>query len=261
MTSILLIESNGTIKASKVKDVNFENLYKKGGFRSPNNFEKRTTWNISIKDEVISIDLWAKNDGKANSENKYDFPPPVDKELYFGTCILVRVDENDKIIDLTTELWAKIYERLFGGFEGLTNDTEAVDEEDLADASEEAAIPKSMKTKHGYVKDGFVVDDKNGKNKKRGRKDSVSSASESEDENYDEDVSSGGDSSLSQTSDDSYDSEEDEDYEPKKKDKVVSDEDDEDDIDIDGSELEEECYEYSDDEGQSLSDTPATPPF
>lgn len=249
MTSILLIESNGTIKASKVKDVNFENLYKKGGFRSPNNFDKRTTWNVSIKDEVISIDLWAKNDGKANSENKYDFPPPVDKELYFGTCVLVRVDEHDKIIDLTTDLWAKIYERLFGGFEDLTSEAGANgDASETEDIIEEASIPKSMKTKHGYVKDGFVVDDKKDKNKKRGRKDSVSSASESEDENYDEDAGSVGDSSLSQSSDDSYDSEEDEDYEPNKKDKILSDEDDEDDIDIDGSELEEECYEYSDDE-------------
>ena len=254
MTSILLIESNGTIKASKVKDVNFENLYKKGGFRSPNNFEKRTTWNVSIKDEVISIDLWAKNDGKANSENKYDFPPPVDKDLYFGTCVLVRVDEHDKIIDLTTELWAKIYERLFGGFEDLTSDAgangDASEAEEAEDIIEEASIPKSMKTKHGYVKDGFVVDDKKDKNKKRGRKDSVSSASESEDEDYNEDAGSDN-SLLSQSSDDSYDSEEDEDYEPTKKD--VSDEDDEDNIDIDGSELEEECYEYSDDEGERSS--------
>jgi hypothetical protein len=244
-TTILLVDNTGIIKPSKVKEVNFDNLYKKCGFRSSNNFEKRTTWNVTLGNDVISVDLWAKNDGKANSENKYDFPPPVDKELYFGTCVLVRVDENNEIISLTPELWTKMYERLFGGFEDLGNESGEDDE-----ISEEENIPSSMKTKHGYLKDGFVVDDnkKNKKSMKRGRKDSVSSASESDDnENY-SDAGSGGDSSISQSSEDSYDSEDDEDYVPKKKEGGNNSEDDDEELDISGSELEEECYEYSDDE-------------
>ena len=46
-------------------------------------------------------------------ENKYDFPPPVDKDLYFGTCLLVRVNETGLIIDLDAPTWSKIYEKIF----------------------------------------------------------------------------------------------------------------------------------------------------
>ena len=103
--------------------------------------------------------MYGKLDGKANMENKYDFPPPVDKNLYFGSCALVgmiRDDSNNRsYINLSIELWNKIYEKLFGGFEDLAlTCAEDEDEEDELDN-----IPKSMKTKQGgYLKDGFVVD-------------------------------------------------------------------------------------------------------
>ena len=53
------------------------------------------------------------------------------------------------------ELWEKVYEKLFGGFENLAlTAAEDEDEEDELDA-----VPKSKKTKKGgYLKDGFVVD-------------------------------------------------------------------------------------------------------
>ena len=53
------------------------------------------------------------------------------------------------------EDWNKIYEKLFGGFEDLADTT-------LADEQEEDElenVPKEKKTKNGYLKDGFVVDD------------------------------------------------------------------------------------------------------
>ena len=151
MTSIILVESGGALKHSKVKDVAFDNLYKKCGFRVAEHFAKRTTWNVTLDEEVVSVELWSKNDGKANTENKYDFPPPVDTALYFGTCVLVRVDENEKIINLSLETWNKMYDHLFGGFDDLDEDEEPSEDE-------LEKVPQSMKTKHGYLKDGFVVD-------------------------------------------------------------------------------------------------------
>ena len=54
-----------------------------------------------LNDENMRIELWARNDGKANTENKYDFPPPVDTKLYFGTCCLVSINPVDgKYLDL-----------------------------------------------------------------------------------------------------------------------------------------------------------------
>jgi hypothetical protein len=150
MTYIVLIDKNCNIKQTKVKDLTKDNLYKKCGFKSSDGFEVRTTWDVDIDEEKFSIELWSKEHGKANFENKYDFPPPVDSSLYFGTCALIRLDD-DTITDLTSDMWNRVYEKLFGGFEDLG------DEEDSDDELEN--VPKELKTKSGYLKDDFVVDD------------------------------------------------------------------------------------------------------
>ena len=151
MISIILIDKSGTIKESKVKNVTKEDLYKKCNCKNPNEFKKCTTWKVNLENESVVVELWARDLGRANMENKYDFPPPVDSVLYFGTCALVRINENNDIIDLTSKLWKKMYEHLFGGFDDIENEDE-VEEDELKD------IPKEMKTKGGYLKDGFVVD-------------------------------------------------------------------------------------------------------
>jgi|TARA_B110000114_G_scaffold171042_1_gene196443 hypothetical protein len=150
MTSIVLVDKNGTLKQTKVKDLSREKLHTKCGFKKNVNFDSRTTWTIDIDGSKYTVELWSKNDGKANTENKYDFPPPVDTELYFGTCCIIRLSDDDEIISLTIDEWTKIYEALFGGFDDLDIDEEPSDDElDI--------IPPEMKTNQGYLKDGFVV--------------------------------------------------------------------------------------------------------
>ena len=92
--------------------------------------------------------------GKANTENKYDFPPPADNMLFFGNCILTNKVDGE-YYELSPELWGKLYEKLFGGFEDLATTAE----EDENELDELENIPKSMKTKTGYLKDGFIVED------------------------------------------------------------------------------------------------------
>jgi len=94
--------------------------------------------------------VWSRNDGKANTENKYDFPPPIDNELYFGKCLVVCYEKSN-LCDLPNKLWLKIYEHLFGGFESLG------EEEEMSDDEEELA--GKPVTKEGYLKDNFVVSD------------------------------------------------------------------------------------------------------
>ena len=55
---------------------------------------------------------------------------------------------------MSSELWEKMYEKLFGGFENLAV-TCAEDEEEVDELEN---VPAEKKTKHGYLKDGFVVD-------------------------------------------------------------------------------------------------------
>jgi hypothetical protein len=152
MTSIVLIETNGTVKALKAKEISDETLYKKCGFRVSDDFKCRHTWSVSLQNEIFRVSAWAKKTGKANFENKYDFPPPLDKDLFFGTCALVRTDDANQILDLSKEQWDQIYEKLFGGFEDLG------DEDEYSEDELEKVDP-SLLTAHGYLKDDFVVSD------------------------------------------------------------------------------------------------------
>ena len=225
MVKVILIEKNGNILESNINNFSITNLYRKCGLRKNDNFKIRHTWKFNENNEFISI--FSKDKGRANSENKYDLPPPVDDKLYFGKMVLVchgeEILENDNTLPLTKEKWEKYYEKLFGGFEDLVSEEE----------SEEEEIPVQFKTKEGYSKeDGFIVDD-----------------DEEEDEDYipDEEEESDAKSTteddeelMGEESDlDLEDDDEDEDED--------EDEEEEEDSDI-GSELSEEDYISEDDE-------------
>ena len=153
MVKIVLVEKNGNLKETNVRKVSVDELYKKCGFKAPDNFKERTSWKVKIDGEENIIKCFAKDEGRANMENKYDLPPPIDTSLFFGVIALVKM-EKEEITDLSLEQWNKIYEKLFGGFEDLA----ATAEEDEKEVDELESVPKEMKTKNGYLKDGFVVD-------------------------------------------------------------------------------------------------------
>ena len=105
--------------------------------------------------KYIFVDVWAKTDGRAGQENKYELPPPIDELLIYGNMALVARIDKETAVNLTIELWNKIYEKLFGGFEDLSL-TVAEDENEIDELD---AIPDCKKTSNGYLKDGFVVED------------------------------------------------------------------------------------------------------
>jgi hypothetical protein len=156
--SIIIVEKNGTLKSLAIKDFKVEELFKKCGFKKGEDFLKQVEWNAKYDGKKYFIEVYAKTDGRANSENKYDFPPPIDNKLFFGSCSILaylkKEDETKYYTDLSLPLWNKIYEKLFGGFEDLA----ATAVEDEAEEDELANVPKEKKTKQGYLKDGFVVD-------------------------------------------------------------------------------------------------------
>jgi len=156
--TIIIVEKTGILKLLTIKDFKLEELYKKCGFKKGDDFLKQTEWKIKMDGNKYLIEVYAKNDGRTNSENKYDFPPPIDTKLFFGNCALIAYLKKDndinQPIDLSIHLWNKMYEKLFGGFEDLV--TSALEDEKEID--ELANIPKNKKTKQGYLKDGFVVD-------------------------------------------------------------------------------------------------------
>tara|TARA_B110000495_G_C22914910_1_gene534378 strand:+ start:266 stop:967 length:702 start_codon:yes stop_codon:yes gene_type:complete len=150
MTKIIIVDKNKNKKETKLREFSLTELYKKANLKNSKNFIKQHTWKVSDK----FVSLFATNSGRANNENGYELPPPIDSELFFGKIIMVKhfneEINDDNVEDLTLEEWEKIYEKLFGGFEDLGEEDSFSDEE---------IIPEKYKTKEGYSKeDGFIVD-------------------------------------------------------------------------------------------------------
>ena len=152
MKKVVIIEKGGSLKDANIKKFSTETLYKKCKFKNNQNFEQRHTWKLN---DTINVTLFAKNIGRANSENKYDLPPPIDKDLFFGYMILcAHTDKNltdENINDFNVESWKKLYEKLMGGFDDLeeeeerSEDEEDIDPDDLDD--------------NGYLKNSFLAAD------------------------------------------------------------------------------------------------------
>ena len=205
--TIIIVDKSSSLKNLTVKDYKGDELYKKCGFKKADTFILQVEWPVKLDGQKYLIQMYGKLNGKANMENKYDFPPPVDKQLYFGSCALVgmlRDESNSRShINLSLELWNKIYEKLFGGFEDLA--VIGTDDDDEEDELEN--VPKKLKTKKGgYLKDGFVIDSSD-----------TEEAAGSETEDEDDEVSD-----------------------------KPSDEEEELVVEEIGSELSEEAYDYSD---------------
>ena len=155
--NVIIVEKNGNLKSLAIKDFKEEELFKKCGFKKEDGFVKQIDWNLKYNSNKYIVSVYAKTEGRANLENKYDFPPPIDSKLFFGNCVIVakiKSDTSANYTNLTLEMWEKMYEKLFGGFEDL-GVTAVEDEEEI---DELADVPKDKKTKQGYLKDGFVVD-------------------------------------------------------------------------------------------------------
>ena len=147
MVKIIVVDRAGELEEISYEDT-ISNIHKITGYKTKRNFFDRGSWPWKGK----YITLFAKDTGRANQENKYDMPPPVDKELYFGSCVLINYKDAEgvEVSDLTTSQWEKCYEHLFGGFESLGSE-DSEEEEDEYDDLE--------KTAEGYAKDDFIVDD------------------------------------------------------------------------------------------------------
>lgn len=149
MKTILLVKSNADLLEKRIKTFDVNMLYKACNYKSNDDFHHLTTY----KHQEHEYFVYGKKNGKANNENKYDFPPPIDKELYFGTLCIFKKDQEGNVENLTNEEWNQVYEALFGGFEDIAG-------EDSSERSEDSSVySDECYTNEGYLKDGFVVED------------------------------------------------------------------------------------------------------
>ena len=153
MFKFILVNKLGVVENTTMRNCLLDNLYKKCGFKNNTDFEKRTEWRLRHNNEKISICVYAKTIGRAQNENKYELPPPIDKHLYFGNIAIVSFDKDNNLIELDKEMWETFYNQLMGGFEDIENTDEEEEE------YEEDNYSPSQITKDGYLKDGFIVSD------------------------------------------------------------------------------------------------------
>jgi hypothetical protein len=118
---------------------NTSELYKLCNYRNNNNFELLCSWN----DEY---ELYGKKVGRSGNENMYEFPPPIDKELYFGTLCIVKKNDTNELFNIKE--WKIFYNVQYGGFENLTTDDNSVD---VVSSDEED-------TNEMYNKNGFFAE-------------------------------------------------------------------------------------------------------
>jgi hypothetical protein len=202
--TIIIVEKGGSLKLLAIKDFKLEELYKKCGFKKAEDFIKQVEWTAKYEDEKYYVEVFAKTEGRPNSENKYDFPPPIDTKLFFGSCAILvynkKTDGSKFYTDLSLALWNKLYEKLFGGFEDLS----ATAEEDDNEIDELANVPKEKKTKQGYLKDGFVVDSSDTEEAEEDEDDDDDDEDEDE-ESTEEEVDVNEEDNVTELSEESYD--------------------------------------------------------
>jgi len=115
MFHILVVDKSGQL--STIKTANLDNLYKKANLKTEAGFIKHCQWNVTTKEYPnLNIDFYGKKVGKATYENKYEFPPPIENQIFFGKCLLVAYTKTPKItsyVSLTEVLWQEVYCNLY----------------------------------------------------------------------------------------------------------------------------------------------------
>jgi hypothetical protein len=156
MPTIIIVNKTGELVQTNVKSNLRADLYKKAGFKTDgenNPFLSHHNWNINTNGKTYNIHMYGKTNGRANQENKFEFPPPISTFLFFGNVILTNVISSTEIGDLSLDEWNALYNKLYGGFEDI-GETDSTESEDA-----EEDINNTNRTCDGYVKDGFVVSD------------------------------------------------------------------------------------------------------
>jgi len=154
MKKVIIIEKLGGVKEANIKKFDINQVFKKCKFKNNENFASRHTW--KFKNDFISI--FAKDEGRANTENKYDLPPPLDEKLFFGNMLACLHGEeelsNDNIKNLSKVDWDKFYEKQFGGFEDLGSESDRSKDED-----DEEYDSDMIDEETGYLTNSFVKPD------------------------------------------------------------------------------------------------------
>lgn len=125
--SVIIVEKTGSLKSLCVKNYDETQLYKRCGFKSDNNFQKRCEWSIVKDSKKYIITAYGKDVGRVGLENNYKFPAPINNISLFGNCVLVLTLDNNNNIEggsvesLNIDFWENIHPTLLTGSSNFGN--------------------------------------------------------------------------------------------------------------------------------------------
>ena len=151
MPKTVIISKSGDPVEKQFRDIKDETLHKKCGFSNNSNFTQIYSFRCN---ENRYIHLFGKTKGNTNTINKLELPPPNDNKFFYGSILVIATPtitvEYNKVQNYSIEDWENDYEAMFGGFDDVGSEEES--EDDLESYND------NSKTKSGYLKDDFVVD-------------------------------------------------------------------------------------------------------
>ena len=93
--------------------------------------------------EGLTLFLYGYKEGKAGTENKYEFAPPYESLLPFGDVLLIAsaTKNAEQPVHYTETQWTTFYEQAMGGFESIDSEDDAGDDSSIVSEEEIDAIP------------------------------------------------------------------------------------------------------------------------
>ena len=151
MVKIIIVKRNADIEEKNIRSFSDDTLYKSCNLKSNQDFGFIHCYELD-NEYRTQYEIYGKKTGRANTENKYELPPPIDTVLLFGSLCIIKKDKDGNVHDLTSGEWNTVYESLYGGFEDIC------DEEDEIRSMDSLVYGDEDYTNEGYLKDGFVID-------------------------------------------------------------------------------------------------------
>lgn len=93
--------------------------------------------------EGLTLFLYGYKDGKAGTENKYEFAPPYESLLPFGDVLLIASSAKsvEHPVQFTEAQWTTFYDQAMGGFESIDSEEDAAEDSSVVSEEEIDAIP------------------------------------------------------------------------------------------------------------------------
>ena len=102
---------NSYFKEIKVKNIDIENIYKKCGYKSNNNFKKLYQWNYCPNgtDSSCVIELWSKEDNKVKTYNNHPLFIKYNIKININNKCIFLLKNNTNYINLNSEIFSAFF--------------------------------------------------------------------------------------------------------------------------------------------------------